>query len=71
MHIKTFVRNPEVVFLKLCSVDQQVGRRGPQVISEENRVQKKYKILDKRKLHPYISVLQLPLLVDLQQKVAN
>jgi hypothetical protein len=60
MHIKTFVRNPEAVFLKLCSVDQQVGRGGPQVISEETSVQKKYKILDKRKIHPYISVLQLP-----------
>jgi hypothetical protein len=38
-------------------------------VSEEKALQKLYQKLKELKIHPYMSVLKLPLLVDLQQKV--
>jgi hypothetical protein len=34
-------------------------------------LQKMYQILNERKIHPYMSVLKLSLLVDLQHKVGK
>jgi hypothetical protein len=44
---------------------------GPQTVSEKRALQKMYQTLNERKLHQYISVLNLPLLVGLQQKVGE
>jgi hypothetical protein len=43
----------------------------PQAVSEEKALQKLYQTLSKTKIHTYMSVLKLPLLVDLQQKVGK
>jgi len=57
------------------SVSQTVVRggspSGPQAVSEEKALQKLYQTLNELKNTPYMSVLKLPLLVDLQQKVGE
>jgi hypothetical protein len=42
-----------------------------QAVSEEKVLQKLYQTLNEQRLHPYMSVLKLPVLVDLQQKVGK
>jgi hypothetical protein len=44
---------------------------GPQAASEEGGLQKLYQTLNEWKIRPYMSVLKLPLLGDLQQKVVE
>jgi hypothetical protein len=44
---------------------------GPHSVWEENALQKLYQWLNKLKLYPYMSVLKLLLLVNLQQKVGE
>jgi hypothetical protein len=44
---------------------------GPQADLEEKALEKLYQILTERKMHPYMSVLKLPLLADFQQKVGK
>jgi hypothetical protein len=46
-----------------------VVRGGPQAVSEENAFQKLYQTLNELKIHPYMSVLNLPSLVDLELKI--
>jgi hypothetical protein len=41
----------------------------PQAVSEEKSIAKIASDTERIKVHPYMSVLKLPLLVDLQQKV--
>jgi hypothetical protein len=48
-----------------------VVRRGPQAVSEEKASQKLYQTLNERKIHKYLSVLKVPLLVNLQQIVGE
>jgi hypothetical protein len=49
-----------------------VVRGGPQAVSEEKKIlQKLYQTLDERSIYSYMSVLKLPLLADLQQKVSE
>jgi hypothetical protein len=61
----------------LSNVSQTVVRRQPVVcsrsraVSEEEALQKLCQTLNEWKLHPHMSVLKLPLLVDLQQKVGE
>jgi hypothetical protein len=43
----------------------------PPAVSEEKALQKLYRTLNERKIHPYMSVLKLPLFVDLQQKIGE
>jgi hypothetical protein len=40
-------------------------------ISDEKALQKLYQTLNEREIHTYMAVLKLPLLVDLQQKIAQ
>jgi hypothetical protein len=58
-----------------CTVYQTVVRGvspgGPQAFLEVKALQKLYQTVTERKIHPYMSVLKLPLLVDLQQKVGK
>jgi hypothetical protein len=42
-----------------------VVRGGPHAVSEEKALKKVYQTLNERKIHPYMSVLKLPLLDDL------
>jgi hypothetical protein len=44
---------------------------GPQAVSEEIALQKLYQTLKEGKISPYLSVLKLPLLDDLQKKVGE
>jgi hypothetical protein len=44
---------------------------GPQPVSEEIALQKLYQTLKEGKISPCVSVLKLPLLVDLQKKVGE
>jgi hypothetical protein len=37
---------------------------GPQAVSEVKALQKLYQTLNEWKIHPYMSVIKLPLLVD-------
>jgi hypothetical protein len=46
-----------------------VVRGCPQAVSKEKVLQKLYQTLNEWKIHSYKSVLKLPLLIDLQQKV--
>jgi hypothetical protein len=48
-----------------------VVRGGPQAVSEEITLQKIISDTERVKIHPYMSVLKPPLLVDLQQKVGE
>jgi hypothetical protein len=48
---------------------RQVVRGGPQAVSKEKSLQKLYQTLNEGKIHPYMSLLKLPLLVDLQQLI--
>jgi hypothetical protein len=48
-----------------------VFRGGPTAVSEEKALQKLYQAVKQRKIHPHKSVLKLPLLVDLRQKVGE
>jgi hypothetical protein len=65
------------VFYVLTSFPQTVAcgplviQGGPQAVSEETALQKLYQALNERKIHQYMPVLELPLLVDLQQKVGE
>jgi hypothetical protein len=51
------------------SVSETVVRGGQKTVSEEKALQKLYETFNELKIHPQISVLKLPSLVDLQQKV--
>jgi hypothetical protein len=53
------------------SVSETVVRGGPQTVSEEKALQKLYETFNELKIHPQRSVLKVPLLVDLQQKVGE
>jgi hypothetical protein len=44
---------------------------GPQALSEEKALQKLYHAVNELKNTPFMSVLKLPLLADLQQKVGE
>jgi hypothetical protein len=44
-----------------------VVRGGLQAVSEEKALQKLYQTLNEWKIHPYMTVLKLPLLVDFQE----
>jgi hypothetical protein len=48
-----------------------VVRGGQQTVSEEKALRKLYQTLNEWKIHQYISVPKLSLLVDLQQKVGE
>jgi hypothetical protein len=48
-----------------------VSSGGLQTVSEEKALQKLYQTLNEWKIHPYMSVLKLPSLVDLQYKIGE
>jgi hypothetical protein len=49
----------------------QVVCGSAQAVLEEIALQKLYQMLNELKIHPYKSVVKLPLLVDFQQKVGK
>jgi hypothetical protein len=49
----------------------QVVPGGPQAVTEEKSIEKLFPPMNERKINPYISVIDLHLLVDLQQKVSK
>jgi hypothetical protein len=57
--------------LLYASVSQTVFRSCPPAVSEDKALQRMYQTLNEWKLCRYMSVLKLPLLVDLQQKVGE
>jgi hypothetical protein len=44
---------------------------GPQAVSEENLCKKLYQTLNELKINSYMSMIKLPLFVDLQQEVGE
>jgi hypothetical protein len=66
------VRSHILVFLKLwLTAVRQVVRDGAQAVSKDEALQKWNQTLNEWKIRPYMSVLKLPLLGNLQQKVSE